>query len=140
MNHIDSAEVNITEDVSILSFLASHMTIIHKPRLVIGENRNHTNNNPNNAKSTNAVIFANAANPNIIPAMIMYFNSSFLSSVASLFCKKISHANNARRDNAITHKSVLLSTITRNAHIQLVNHNSNVIRHVVIHPLLLISG
>ena len=38
----------------------------------------------------------------------------------------------ASKDRAITHKSVLLSTITKNAHIQPVNHNNNIYRHIAI--------
>ena len=45
----------------------------------------------------------------------------------------ISHAKRASSHRAITHKSVLLSTITRKAHIQLVNRKSNINRPVVIH-------
>ena len=85
INQVALESVNITEDVKMLNFLTSHITIIHKPRDVIGENHNQTNNNPNNAKSTNAVIFAKAENPNNNQAMITYFNNSFLSFVVSLF-------------------------------------------------------
>ena len=42
-------------------------------------------------------------------------------------------ANNV---NANTHISVLLSTNNKNAHIQLVNHNSNVVHHITIQFLL----
>ena len=131
-SHVAFSSVNITFAVSILNFLANHITIIHNPRLVNDENRNHTSNNPKSIKSTNAVIFANAANPKNNQAIKTYFNISFLSFELFLFCRKINPANNANKDKAITHKSVLLSTITRNAHIQPVNHNSNIYRHIVI--------
>ena len=48
-------------------------------------------------------------------------------------------ANKANSDKAITHKSVLLSTITRNAHIQPVNRNNKKYRHIVIQFLFSIS-
>ena len=79
MNHVAFSSVNITDDVKILNFLANHIVITHNQRLVIGENRNQTNNNQNKAKSINAVIFANAANPKNNHAIITYFNISFLS-------------------------------------------------------------
>ena len=127
----------ITADVKTFSFLTSHITTIHAHRHTIGENHSHINNNPNKAKSTNAVIFAKAANQNITHAMTIYFRNSFLSSEFSLFCRNMSPANNASKDNAITHRSVLLSTITKNAHIQLVNRSNNVAHHVMIQlPLL----
>ena len=131
MNRVAFASVSITEEVKMLNFLTSHITITHRPRLVKGENRNHTSNNPNSTKSTKAVIFANAANPKKSHAIRTYFNISFLSLVF-LFCKKINQANKAKRDRAITHKSVLLSTITRNAHIPPVSHNNNIYHHIVI--------
>ena len=124
--------VNITEDVKTLNFLTNHITVIHSHRLIIGENHNPINNNPNNTKSTNAVIFANAAKPKNNPAIIIYFKSSFLSDENFLFCKNIKPASRANKESAITHKSVLLSTITRKAHIQLVNHNSSIYHHIAI--------
>ena len=48
-------------------------------RLVIGENHNHINNNQNKVRSTNAVIFARAANQNRSQAIIIYFSNSFFS-------------------------------------------------------------
>ena len=129
----------ITADVKTFSFLTSHITTIHAHRHTIGENHSHINNNPNKAKSTNAVIFAKAANQNIIHAMMTYFSKSFLSSEFSLFCKKMSPANSASKDSAITHKSVLLSTITRKAHIQLVSQSNNMLHPLIIHHLLLNS-
>jgi ABC-type microcin C transport system duplicated ATPase subunit YejF len=140
INHIAVSSVIITEDVKILNFLASHITIIHTHRLVKDENRNHISNNPNNAKSTNAVIFAKAAKPKNNQAIITYFNISFLLSESFLFCKKIKPANKANRDKAITHKSVLLSTITRNAHIPLVNRSNNIYHHILIQFQLPISA
>jgi hypothetical protein len=131
MNHVAFSSVSITEDVNILNFLANHITITQSPRLVNHQNRNHTSNNPKSTKSTNAVIFANAANPKNNHAISTYFNISLLL-FDFLFCRKIKPANNANRDKAITHKSVLLSTITRNAHIQPVNHNNSMYRHIVI--------
>ena len=62
-----------------LNFLTNPITIIHNQRPVSEENRNHTSNNQNSTKSTNAVIFANAANPKNKPAIKIYFNISFLS-------------------------------------------------------------
>jgi len=104
--------------------------MIQSHKLVNHQNRNHTSNNPKSTKSTNAVIFASAANPKNSHAINTYFNISFLSP-DSLFCRNIKPANNAKRDKAITHKSVLLSTITRNAHIQPVNHSNNIYHHIV---------
>ncbi|MBO7505352.1 hypothetical protein J6T66_04390, partial [bacterium] len=121
-----------------MNFLTSHIIITHRPRLVKGENRNHTSNNPNNAKSTNAVIFANAANPKNSHAITTYFSIPFLSLVF-LFCRKINPANKAKRDRAITHRSVLLSTITRNAHIPPVSQSNNIYHHIVIQFQLGIS-
>ena len=78
MNHVAFSSVNITEEVNTLNFLTNHITIIHNHKLVIEENRKPTNNNPNNTKSTNAVIFASAANQKNNHAIITYFNTSFL--------------------------------------------------------------
>ena len=94
MNRVAVSSVNITEDVRILNFLTNHITITHNPRLVNEENRNHTSNSPNNTKSTNAVIFANVANPKKSPAIITYFSTSFLS-LDCLFWRKINPANRA---------------------------------------------
>ena len=79
INHVAFVFVSMTEDVSILNFLTSHITITHNPRLVNGENRNHTSNSQNNTKSTNAVIFAKVANPKNNHAIRTYFTTSFLS-------------------------------------------------------------
>ena len=79
INHVAFSLVIITSDVNTLTFLTNHITIIHSHRLVKDENRNQTSNNPNKTKSTNAVIFANAANPKNNHAIITYFNISFLS-------------------------------------------------------------
>jgi len=49
-------------------------------------------------------------------------------------------ANNANKDRAITHKSVLLSTITRNAHIQPVNRSNKKYHHIVIQCQFSISA
>ena len=126
--------VIITADVKMLNFLTNHITMKPSHRVHKGENRNHINNNPNNAKSTNAVIFARAAKPKIIHVIMRYFNKFILSLfILSLFCINISQANRASKHRAITHKSVLLSTITRNAHIQLVSRKINKNRHIVIH-------
>jgi ABC-type methionine transport system ATPase subunit len=85
INHIAFSSVIITEEVNTLNFLANHITIIHNPRLVNHQNRNHTSNNPKSAKSTNAVIFANAANQKNNHAIITYFSNSFLSLESFLF-------------------------------------------------------
>ena len=71
--------VNIAADVNILNFLSSHIIITHIHRVVIGENHNHINSNQNSVRSTNAVIFAIAANQNNSHAIIMYFSNSFFS-------------------------------------------------------------
>jgi len=105
--------------------------MIHIQRLVIGENRNHINSNQNNVRSTKAVILASAANQNKSHAIIMYLSNSFFSLPSSLFLRNINQASNASNDNAITHRSVLLSTITKNAPIPLVNHNNNMVHHIV---------
>ena len=101
-NQVAFASVNITEEVKTLNFLTNHIAIIHNHRLVIGENRNHTSNKPNNTKSTNAVIFAKAAKLKNNQAIMIYFMISFLSLVLFIFCKNISPANKASNDNAIT--------------------------------------
>ena len=137
MNHMINnrralVSVNMAEDVNILNFLRSHITIIHNHRLVIGENRNDISNNQNNVRSTKAVIFAIAANQNSSHAIIMYFSNSFFSLPSSLFLRNINQASKASNDSAITHRSVLLSTITKKAHIPLVNHNNNTVHHIVI--------
>ena len=85
MNQVAFESVNITEDVRMLNFLTNHITIIHNHRLVNDENHNHTSNNPKSTKSTNAVIFANAANPKNNHAIIIYLRISFLSLEAFLF-------------------------------------------------------
>ena len=131
INQLAFSSVSITEEVNTLNFLVNHITIIHNHRLVKQENRNHISNNPKSSKSTKAVIFANAANPKNNHAINIYLNISFLS-LDFLFLRNIKPASNARRDRAITHKSVLLSTITRNDHIQPVNHNNNIYHHIVI--------
>jgi hypothetical protein len=140
INQVAFVSVNITEEVRTLNFLTNHITVIHNHRLVIGENRNPTNNRPNNTKSTKAVIFASAANQKNNPAIIMYLSISFLSEDVFLFCKNIKPASSANNDRAITHKSVLLSTITRKAHIQPVNHKSNIYHHIVTQFQFLISA
>jgi ABC-type dipeptide/oligopeptide/nickel transport system ATPase component len=84
ISHVAVSLVNITEDVRTLNFLTNHIAITHKPRLVKEENRSHISSNPNNTKSTNAVIFANAANQKKSHAIKTYFNTSFLS-LDSLF-------------------------------------------------------
>ena len=132
INRVAISLVSMTEEVRILNFLANHIIIIHNHRLIIGENRNHINSKPNKAKSINAVTFASAANPKNNQAIITYFSISFLSLELFLFWRKIKPANKASKDRAITHKSVLLSTITRNAHIQPVNHNKRKYHHIVI--------
>jgi len=78
INHEASESISITEEVKTLNFLTSHITIIHSPRPVNEENRKHTSNNQNKTKSTNAVIFANAANPKNSHAIKTYLNKSFL--------------------------------------------------------------
>ena len=85
MNHVAFESVRITEEVKTLNFLTSHITIIHSPRPVNEENRKHTSNKPNNTKSTNAVIFANAANQKNNHAIKTYLNKSFLSLEVFLF-------------------------------------------------------
>lgn len=132
INHIATLSVNITEEVKTPNFLTSHITSIPNHKLVNDENRNHTSNKPKSTKSTNAVIFANAAKPKNNHAIITYFSISFLSFELFLFWRKIRPANKANKHKAITHKSVLLSTITRNAHIQLVNQSSKIYHHIVI--------
>ena len=79
INHRAFSSVNITEDVNILNFLTSHITIIHNQRPVNEENRNHISNSPNKTKSTNAVILAKAANQKNNHAIITYLRISFLS-------------------------------------------------------------
>lgn len=85
INHVAFSSVSITEEVRILNFLTNHITIIHSPKLVNDQNRRHTSNSPKSTKSTNAVIFANAANPKNNQAIKTYFNNSFLSSELFLF-------------------------------------------------------
>ena len=84
MNQVAFESVNITEDVKMLNFLTNHIASIHSHRLVNDENRKHTSNNPNNTRSTNAVIFARAANQKNNPAITIYLRISFLS-LDSLF-------------------------------------------------------
>ena len=78
INHVAFSSLSMDEEVRILNFLTNHITIIHIPTLVNDENRNQISNNPKSTKSTNAVIFANAANPKNNPAIKTYFNISFL--------------------------------------------------------------
>ena len=85
ISHVAVVSVNMTEEVKTLNFLTSHIIAIHSHRLVNGENRNHTSNNPNSVKSTNDVIFANAANPKNSQAIKRYLNNSFLSFESFLF-------------------------------------------------------
>ena len=85
INRVAFSSVNITEEVKTLNFLTNHIAIIHSPKLVNDENHSHTSNSPNNTKSTNAVIFANAANPKNNQAIMIYFNISFLSLEPFLF-------------------------------------------------------
>jgi hypothetical protein len=139
INQVAFVLVSITLEVRILNFLTSHITIIQRPKDIIGENHSQTNNNQNRARSTKAVIFAKAANQKRSHATIMYFSNSLLSLVSHLFCKKINPDSNANSEIAITHKSVLLSTITRKAHIQLVSQSSKVVHHMIIQLLLLKS-
>ena len=85
MNQVALESVNMTEDVKILNFLTNHIVTIHSHRLVNDENRNHTSNNQNSTRSTNAVIFANAANQKNNQAIIIYLRISFLSVKNLLF-------------------------------------------------------
>ena len=85
INRVAFSSVNITEEVKTLNFLTNHIAIIHSPKLVNDENHSHTSSNPNNTKSTKAVIFANAANPKNSQAIKTYFNTSFLSLESFLF-------------------------------------------------------
>jgi hypothetical protein len=84
ISRVAFVSVSIKADVRILNFLTNHITITHNHKDTIGENRNQTSNSQNNAKSTNAVILAKAANQNINHAIIIYFSNSFLSSLDSL--------------------------------------------------------
>jgi len=133
MNRVAYESPNMNEEVRILNFLTSHMAVIHTPKLVNGENHSHISNNPNSMKSIKAVILANVANQKNNHAMMIYLKVSFLSFESCQFCININQASNANEASAITHKSVLLSTITRKAHIQLVNRNSNMYHHMAIH-------
>jgi len=109
-----------------LNFLTTHIVIIPIHRVVKEENQSQTSSNQNNTKSTKAVTFANVAKPKNNQVIIKYFKTSFLLSESFLFCRKINQANKASKDRAITQRSVLLSTITRKAHIPLVNHNNKI--------------
>ena len=77
INQVALESVRITEEVSTLNFLTSHIAIIHSHRLVIEENHNQTSSNPNRTKSTNAVILASAANQKNNHAIKIYLNKSF---------------------------------------------------------------
>lgn len=106
------------------------IAIIHNHKLNNPSINNAINIKPNTTISINALGFAIPASANKTQDIIKYFNS-FLSSFF-IFVKShrlriiINHDSIASSVMAITHKSVLLSTNTKNAHIQLVSHISNV--------------
>lgn len=106
------------------------IAIIHNHKLNNPSINNAINIKPNTTISINALGFAIPASANKTQDIIKYFNS-FLSSFF-IFVKShklriiINHDSIASNVIAITHKSVLLSTNTKNAHIQLVSHISNV--------------
>jgi hypothetical protein len=102
-------------------------------------NKNHIHttdkNIPKLAKSRKAVGFAIVANANRNHEIIVYFiisslNKTFLVSSNLIFLTKTIQLYIANTINDNTHKSVLLSTNTKNDHIQLVNHNNNKNRHI----------
>ena len=104
--------------------------IIHSHKLNNPSINNAINIKPNTTISMNALGFAIPARAKSTHDIIKYFNS-FLSSFL-IFVRShrlriiINHASIASNVIAITHKSVLLSTNTKNAHIQHVSHISNV--------------
>jgi hypothetical protein len=104
----------------------------HNHRLNNPSINNATNINQNTTISINALGFAIPASANKTHDIIRYLNSFLLN--LSIFVKShklriiINHDSIASNVIAITHRSVLLSTNTKNAHIQLVSHISNVDR------------
>ena len=75
----------IRNDVNMVNFLTNPITIIQSHKLVNDENRNQTSNKPNNAKSTKAVILANAENQKNNQVIKIYLNKSLLSFEIFLF-------------------------------------------------------
>lgn len=108
--------------------------ITHNHKLNNQSINNATKINQNTTISINALGFAIPARANNTHDNSTYF-IIFLSificfSVSHKLRIKINQANIAKIVKAITHRSVLLSTNTKNAHIQLVNQSNKVIHQI----------
>jgi hypothetical protein len=110
-----------------------HITDIQAHAAIIQLSQSHTNNKPNNAISRKAVGFDILATVNNNQDIMTYFElfdpiSNHFSLLSFIWFMNIIHERIANIVIAITHKSVLLSTKTRNAPIPLVSH-SNIQTH-----------
>lgn len=109
--------------------------MIPNPIAMILSIQRPTSNSPKSAISINAVGLAILAQANIAHEMMIYLresqcNLSPCSRLSRICLRKINPESIARTVSAITPRSVLLSTKTRKAPIQLVSQKSN-----IIHPL-----
>jgi len=125
----------ISGALAILSIHIIPTVIIPAPIAIILLIRRPMSNNQNKVISINAVCFAINAHANIAQEMIIYLRESRwilspCSRLSNTYLRKINPERIARMVSAITPRSVLLSTKTRNAPIPLVSRNNN-----IIHPL-----
>ena len=106
------------------------IAIIHNHRLKNESISIATSIKPNTTISMKALGFAIPASANNIHDKTIYLKVSLLNSDFHTLLKNTTHINIAKIVNAITHRSVLLSTNTKNAHIQLVSHSKRVDHHI----------
>ena len=135
----------ISGALAILSTPIIPTVIIPAPIAMILLIQSPMSSNQNNAISINAVCFAINAQANIPHEMMIYLSESrwILSPCSRVFeicLRKMNPERIAKIVSAITQRSVLLSTKTRNAPIPLVSRNNNIIHPLYIPRVVTVSS
>ena len=145
MIYFPAAGVIISGALAILSTPVTPTVMIPKPMAMTLSIQSPTRSNQNNATSMNAVCLDINAHANITHEMMIYLSDSRVkvncSSRWSRMCLRNMNPDRiANIVNAITPRSVLLSTNTKNAPIQLVSQKSNIIHPLYIPMVVVISS
>lgn len=119
--------------------------MIHPPMATMLSTRRPMSNKANKAISMNAVCFAMNAHANIVQEMMMYLRESRwslspCSRLSSTCFRKTNPERSANMVSAMTPRSVLLSTNTRNAPIPLVSRNKSIIRPLYMPSVVTVSS
>ena len=145
MIYFPATGFSISGALAILSTPNIPTVIIPAPIAMILLIQSPMSSNQNNAISMNAVCFAINAQANIAHEMMIYLRESRwilrpCSRLSITYLRKMNPDSIANIVNAITQRSVLLSTKTRKAPIPLVSRNNSIIHPLYVPSVVTVSS